>query len=58
MSAGGYNPARVDGGRGSDRDNRPIVINVNGAIMDREGFSNAVLDGVNDALARGGRMAA
>ena len=41
---------------GGSRDARPIVINVNGTVMDKEGFANAVLDGVNDAVGRGGRL--
>lgn len=57
-SAAGPLGSTLPSSSGGGRDSRPIVINVNGTVMDREGYENAVLDGLNGALARGGRMAA
>ena len=57
-SAAGPLGSTLPSSSGGGRDSRPIVINVNGIVMDREGYENAVLDGLNGALARGGRMAA
>ena len=55
-SAAGPMGSSLPSGGGGSRDTRPIVINVNGTVMDKEGFANAVLDGVNDAVGRGGRL--
>jgi hypothetical protein len=55
-SAAGPMGSGLPSGGGGSRDTRPIVINVNGTVMDKEGFANAVLDGVNDAVGRGGRL--
>lgn len=51
----GYNPARVDGGRGGDR-NREMpmyTININGSVLDQGGFEDAIVRGIRRANGRG-----
>lgn len=55
--AGRTPPAAASAGVGSGQQGgggNTFVINVNGTVMDREGMNNALLEGVNDAMSRGG----